>query len=74
MPDERLPPRRWRNSAAILRSGEDPVEVAQKVMRAIKEEELYTFTHPEYRTLLEERFQRIPAAYLNLKCAAKYRF
>jgi hypothetical protein len=47
------PPRRWRNSAAVLRSGEEPVEVAQWVMRAIKEEELHTFTHPEYRTLLE---------------------
>ena len=49
--------------AAILRSGEEPDEVAEKVMRAIKEEELYIFTHPEYRPLLEERFQRILAAY-----------
>jgi hypothetical protein len=45
--------------AAILRAGEEPDEVAEKVMRAIKEEELYIFTHPEYRTPLEERFQRI---------------
>jgi hypothetical protein len=32
-------------------------------MRAIQENELYVFTHPEYRNFLEERFQRILAAY-----------
>lgn len=51
------------HTAALVRSGQEPDEVAEKVMRAIKENELYIFTHPEFRSPLEERFQRILAAY-----------
>jgi NAD(P)-dependent dehydrogenase (short-subunit alcohol dehydrogenase family) len=49
--------------AAFVRSGQEPDKVAEKVLRAIRENELYIFTHPEARYLLEERFQRILAAY-----------
>jgi len=49
--------------AAFVRSGLDPDEVAAKVMHAIQEDELYIFTHPEYRAFIEERFQLILAAY-----------
>ena len=48
--------------AAMVRSGMDPDEVAERVMRAIRENELHVFTHPEIGPLLEERFQRILAA------------
>ena len=48
--------------AALVSSGREPDEVAEKVMRAIQENELYIFTDPEYRSALEERFQRILAA------------
>jgi len=42
--------------AALVSSGREPDEVAEKVMRAIQENELYIFTDPEYRSALEERF------------------
>ena len=38
-------------------------EVAEKVTRAIKENEVYIFTDPQLRSPLEERFPRILAAY-----------
>jgi NAD(P)-dependent dehydrogenase (short-subunit alcohol dehydrogenase family) len=49
--------------AALVRSGQEPQEVAEMVMRAIKENELYIFTDPGFRSALEERSQRILAAY-----------
>jgi NAD(P)-dependent dehydrogenase (short-subunit alcohol dehydrogenase family) len=49
--------------AALIRSGQEPDEVAEKVMRAIKENELYIITTPEFRSEVEGRFQRILAAY-----------
>jgi NAD(P)-dependent dehydrogenase (short-subunit alcohol dehydrogenase family) len=49
--------------ATFVRLGKDPEEVAEKVMRGIKENEMYIFTDPELRSPLEERFQRILAAY-----------
>ena len=48
--------------AESLQSGLDPAEVAQLVLRAIREDELYVFTHPEMRVQLEERFAAISAA------------
>jgi NAD(P)-dependent dehydrogenase (short-subunit alcohol dehydrogenase family) len=48
---------------ALLRSGLDPDEVAEKVVHAIKENRPYIFTNPEVRSALEARFQRILAAY-----------
>ena len=49
--------------ATFVRLGKDPEDVAEKVMRGIKENEMYIFTDPELRSPLEERFQRILAAY-----------
>lgn len=45
-----------------LRSGLDPTEVAARVLAAIREDELYVFTHPQMRVQMEERFAAISAA------------
>ena len=49
--------------AALVRSGMDPDEVAEKAMHGIKENQLYIFSHPEWRSTLEEQYQQILAAY-----------
>src|SRR5262249_56577283 len=49
--------------AAFVRMGQPPDEVAEKVMRGIMENELFVFTHPEFRNLVEDRFQRVLTAY-----------
>jgi NAD(P)-dependent dehydrogenase (short-subunit alcohol dehydrogenase family) len=41
----------------------DPAEVARRVLSAIRDDELYVFTHPETREAVEERFQAILAAF-----------
>ena len=48
---------------ALVRAGMDPDEIAEKVMHGIRENELFIFSHPEWRSTLEEHFQRILAAY-----------
>ena len=48
--------------AERLQSGLDPADVAARVLAAIREDELYVFTHPEMRGELEERFAAIMAA------------
>ena len=45
-----------------LESGLDPSEVASHVLAAIREDQLYVFTHPEMRAELEDRFAAIMAA------------
>jgi NAD(P)-dependent dehydrogenase (short-subunit alcohol dehydrogenase family) len=45
-----------------LQSGLDPSDVAARVLAAIREDELYVFTHPEMRAELEDRFAAIMAA------------
>jgi NAD(P)-dependent dehydrogenase (short-subunit alcohol dehydrogenase family) len=45
-----------------LQSGLDPADVAARVLAAIREDELYVFTHPEMRDELEDRFAAIMAA------------
>ena len=52
----------------------DPNEVAEKVMHGIEENELYIFSDPEWRSTLEEHFQRMLAAYLRLKSLCRYSF
>jgi len=49
--------------AELVRTGMDPAEVARRVLAAIREDELYVFTHPDARGALEERFQAILAAF-----------
>ena len=41
----------------------DPAEVARRVLAAIRDDELYVFTHPEMRGVVEERFRAILAAF-----------
>ena len=48
--------------AELGRSGLDPSDVAAQVLTAIREGELYVFTHPDRRAELEERFAAILAA------------
>src|SRR5262249_36790220 len=49
--------------AELARTGMDPAEVAQRVMAAIRNDELYVFPHPETRGAVEERFRAILAAF-----------
>jgi short-subunit dehydrogenase len=49
--------------AVLLRTGMRADEVAARVMAAIRDDELYIFTHSAMRAPLEERFRRIRAAY-----------
>jgi NAD(P)-dependent dehydrogenase (short-subunit alcohol dehydrogenase family) len=48
--------------AELVRTGMDPQDVASQVLAAIRDNQLYVFTHPERRGDIEERFQRILAA------------
>jgi NAD(P)-dependent dehydrogenase (short-subunit alcohol dehydrogenase family) len=45
-----------------MQSGLDPSDVASRVLAAIREDQLYVFTHPEMRAELEDRFAAIMAA------------
>jgi NAD(P)-dependent dehydrogenase (short-subunit alcohol dehydrogenase family) len=49
--------------ATLIRGGIDPKEVARRVMRAIQDNDLYIFTHPETRAPLEDRFRQVIAAF-----------
>jgi NAD(P)-dependent dehydrogenase (short-subunit alcohol dehydrogenase family) len=49
--------------AELLRTGMDPADVAQRVLAAVRDDELYVFTHPEMRGAVEERFRAILAAF-----------
>jgi NAD(P)-dependent dehydrogenase (short-subunit alcohol dehydrogenase family) len=48
--------------ARRLEAGIDPGEVAQKVLEAIRNEQLYIFTHPNMRQGVDGRFAAIQAA------------
>ena len=48
--------------AQLVQSGIDPSDVAAKVLAAIREGELYVFTHPQMRAEAAERFAAILAA------------
>jgi NAD(P)-dependent dehydrogenase (short-subunit alcohol dehydrogenase family) len=56
-------PEAYESLAAFVRLGQPPDEIAEKAMRGIMENQLFVFTHPEFRNFVEERFQRILAAY-----------
>ena len=49
--------------AERVRTGMDPAEVARRVLAAVRDDELYIFTHPETRQALEERFRAILAVF-----------
>jgi NAD(P)-dependent dehydrogenase (short-subunit alcohol dehydrogenase family) len=46
----------------LLQTGLDPSDVAARVLSAIREDELYVFTHPEMHAEVKERFAAIIAA------------
>jgi len=48
--------------ARRLQAGLDPAAVAARVLDAIRNDELYVFTHPEMRDEVDERFAAIQAA------------
>jgi hypothetical protein len=39
-----------------IETGLDPPNVAERVLSAVRQNELYVFTHPEMRSELEDRF------------------
>jgi NAD(P)-dependent dehydrogenase (short-subunit alcohol dehydrogenase family) len=47
----------------LIQGGMDPNEVAAKVMIGIKENKLVIFSHPEWRSTVEQHFQRMMADY-----------
>jgi len=49
--------------AEQVRTGMDPAEVARRVLAAIRNDELYVFTHPDARGAAEERVQAILGAF-----------
>jgi short-subunit dehydrogenase len=49
--------------AEPLRGGMDPADAARRVLAAIRDNELYVFTHPERRGAVKECFQAILAAF-----------
>lgn len=48
--------------ARQIEAGRDPAEVAARVLNAIRNGELYIFTHPNMRELVDPRFAAIQAA------------
>jgi hypothetical protein len=46
----------------LIEAGIDPEKVAAQVLSAVRENELYVFTHPEARHELEDRFAAIGRA------------
>jgi len=48
--------------AELVESGSDPAAIAAHVLAAIREDELYVFTHPEMGPPMAERFAAISAA------------
>jgi hypothetical protein len=48
--------------ARQIGAGLDPASVAERVLEAIRQDELYIFTHPGMRTNVEPRFTAILAA------------
>ena len=48
--------------AARIEAGIDPSDVARRVLSAIRNDELYIFTHPNMRQRVDGRFAAIQAA------------
>ena len=49
--------------AELVRNGTAPSDVAALVLKAVRDNELYIFTHPDMRPLLEARVDRFLTAY-----------
>lgn len=48
--------------ARVLPTGMDPLEVGEKVLRGIKRNDFYIFSHPEFKDEFQESFDEIIAA------------
>jgi hypothetical protein len=48
--------------SASIAAGLDPADVAARVLAAIREDQLYVFTHPDMRGAVDARFAAIQAA------------
>jgi NAD(P)-dependent dehydrogenase (short-subunit alcohol dehydrogenase family) len=46
----------------MMAAGIDPREVGRHVVRGVRENALYVFTHPEFKAPIDERFDRVRAA------------
>jgi NAD(P)-dependent dehydrogenase (short-subunit alcohol dehydrogenase family) len=42
-----------------MAEGMDPVEVGRRVVRGVRENALYVFTHPEFKPFVEQRFAQV---------------
>ncbi len=49
--------------APMIEEGADPLEVGEFVLRGVRENAEYIFTHAEFRDWIEARFQRVLAAF-----------
>ncbi len=47
---------------ASIAAGLDPADVAARVLAAIRDDELYVFTHPDMRGQVDARFAAIQVA------------
>lgn len=45
-----------------MAEGMDPIEVGRHVLRGVRENALYVFTHPEFQPLIANRFEKVLAA------------
>ncbi len=62
-PDPDSPEGIWtKELARRLREGRDPAEIAERVVQAIYENDLYVFTHPEWNWEVENRLAAIQSA------------
>ena len=60
--DDRIPAFDAALSSPVL-TGIPPEPVGERVVEAVRNNELYCFTHPEFRGFVEARFQRIMAGF-----------
>ena len=60
--DDRIPAFDAALSSPVL-TGIPPEPVGERVVEAVRNNELYCFTHPEFRGFVEARFQRILAGF-----------
>ena len=52
-----------RTLAPMIEGGADPLDVGEFVLRGVRENAEYIFTHAEFRDFIEARFQRVLAAF-----------
>lgn len=48
---------------SFLAAGADPLDIGTRVVEGIRDGDFYIFTHPEYRGLIEERFNLILSSF-----------